>query len=153
MVAPSGSLPSGTAWRCCPARPSTCSSTTEGWPACRSPWLRCTNSTRMRTASSTWPTPRRRCLDDEARPASGFIPVTGCSPPAAVNTKECIYCNFCSTCWLDEMDFNRVHPINILMLMNADGWWFLLVDGDTWTLSTTWIVSPSHCEYLILEAL
>lgn len=52
---------------------------------------------------------------------------------AAVNTKECIYCNFCSTRWLDEMDFNRVHPINILMLRNAAGSWFLLVDGDTWT--------------------
>lgn len=59
------SLTSGTGWRCCPLRPSTCSSTTRVWAACRWPWLRFTRSSRMKMASFIWPTPPRKCSDTD----------------------------------------------------------------------------------------
>lgn len=102
---------SGTAWRYCPLRPSTCSSTTAAWPACLSPWLRCTRTTRTTTASSTWPTPRRRCLVTDRRPpaiaahVSLFLLYVSFNlvfkkSPAAVNRKQavCIYCNIGCIC-------------------------------------------------------
>lgn len=55
----------GTGWPCCLLRPSTYWSTTVGWPAWRSPWLRSTETTKMTMAFSTWPMPHRRCSDAE----------------------------------------------------------------------------------------
>lgn len=95
---------SGTAWRYCPLRLSTCSSTTAAWPACLSPWLRCTRTTRTMTASSTWPTPHRRCSVTDLQPLAIAAQLTLFllyvsfslmfkTSPAAVNRKQavCVY--------------------------------------------------------------
>lgn len=89
------SLTSGTGWRCCPLRPSTCSSTTRVWAACRWPWLRFTRSSRMKMASFTWPTPPRKCSDTDRTskhwPAALFM-YTATSLSAVNMKKVFIYC-------------------------------------------------------------